>query len=183
MKYQRYYVSLQNKNYSFTNDKTKDMNRNFIIVLLMLLLPSGMMAADSMGPQLIVWLKSGERVVYELADAPVTTFEGEQLIIRTNTVTIPYDRRNVLRYTYENLDTGIDLLPSERRVQINHDGNEVIFRGLQNGAKVCIYSINGQLVEQRGASGEQKLTISLQNRPTGVYIIKTGKETIKIIKK
>jgi hypothetical protein len=135
------------------------------------------------GPRLVVWLRTGEKVVYELADAPVTTFEGGQLIIRTNNVTVPYDRRNVLRYTYEDLFTGIDLQNDEHLVQINREGDEVSFRGLPKGSTASIYTVSGQLVGQEKVPDNQSLTISLKDRPTGLYIIKAATETIKVLKK
>ena len=135
------------------------------------------------GPRLIVWLKNGDKVTYELADAPVTTFTGSQLVIRTNKATIPYDRKSVLRYTYEDVvDKGVELMPGERRIQINRERDEVVFRGLPVGSKACIYSVNGMLVEQRQVTDSQPLTLSLKNRPDGVYIVKAGTETIKLMK-
>ena len=136
------------------------------------------------GPKLVVWLKSGDKVVYELADVPVTTFSGSQLIIRTNKVTIPYERKNVLRYTYEDVVTkGIELMPGERRVEMNRDGDEITFRGLVVGGTASIYAVNGTLVEQRKVTDKQPLTLSLKNRPNGVYIVKAGTETIKVMKR
>lgn len=136
------------------------------------------------GSRLVVWLKSGEKVGYELADQPVTTFSGSKLIIQTNKVTIPYERKNVLRYTYEYIEaTGIDLLPGERRVVINREGDEIIFRGLQAGSTASVYAVNGTLIEQRKASDDLPLAISLKNRPHGVYIVKAGTETIKVMKR
>jgi len=135
-------------------------------------------------PRLVVWLKSGEKVVYELAEAPVTTFSGSQLIIRTNKATATYERNKVQRYTYEDVTySGIDLQPGERRVQVNHEGEEITFRGLPAGATASVYNVGGQLVEQVKATDGQPLIISLQNRPNGVYIVKAGTETIKIMKK
>jgi len=136
------------------------------------------------GPRLVVWLKSGEKVVYELADAPVTTFSGSQLIIRTNKISAQYERSKVQRYTYEDVVyLGIDLQPGERRVQVNQEGDEVTFRGLPVGTTASIYSLDGLLVGQVKATDSQPLTISLQNRPDGVYIVKAGTETIKVMKK
>ena len=136
------------------------------------------------GPKLVVWLKSGEKVIYELADVPITTFSGSQLIIRTNKVTIPYERKNVLRYTYEDVVTkGVELMPGERRVEMNRDGDEITFRGLVVGSTASIYAVNGTLVEQRTVTDKQPLTLSLKNRPNGVYIVKAGTETIKVMKR
>ena len=136
------------------------------------------------GPRLVVWLKSGEKVVYELAEAPVTTFSGSQLIIRTNKVSAQYERSKVQRYTYEDVVyLGIDLQPGERRVQVNQEGDEITFRGLSVGTTASVYSLDGLLVGQVKATDSQPLTISLQNRPDGVYIVKAGTETIKVMKK
>ena len=136
------------------------------------------------GPKLVVWLKSGEKVVYEMADVPVTIFSGSQLIIRTNKVMIPYERGNVVRYTYEDVvSKGIELMAGERRVEINREGDEITFRGLQAGSAARIYSAGGVLVEQRDVTDGRPLTLSLKNRPRGVYIVKAGTETIKVMKR
>ena len=158
----------------------------YLLLTLLLVLPLGMLADNPStgGPKLVVWLKSGEKVVYQLADAPVTTFSGSQLIIRTNKVTIPYERRNVLRYTFEDVVTkGIELMPGERRVEMNREGDEITFRGLQVGSTARIYAVNGTLVEQCKVTDSQPLTLSLKNRPNGVYIVKAGTETIKVMKR
>jgi hypothetical protein len=38
-------------------------------------------------------------------------------------------------------------------------------------------------VEQRTVTDKQPLTLSLKNRPNGVYIVKAGTETIKVMKR
>lgn len=137
----------------------------------------------SSGPRLVIWLKSGGKVVYELAESPKTTFVGSQLVITTVKTTATYERKDVLRYTYENaIYLGIDLQPGERRVQINSEGDQITFHGLQVGSTASVYAVNGTLIEQRMVTDDQPLTISLQNRPYGVYIVKAGTETIKVMK-
>lgn len=135
------------------------------------------------GPRLVVWLKSGEKVVYELAESPITTFSGSQLVISTVKTTATYERKNVLRYTYEDVFySGIDLQPGERRVQVNRDGDEVSFYGLPAGTVASVYAVNGMLVKQLTSAEGQPLTVSLRNHPNGVYIVKAGTETIKVMK-
>ena len=160
--------------------------KRLILILTALLIGTAcLQAAPSAGnARLIVWLKSGDKVSYDLADAPITTFSGSKLIIQTNQVTIPYERKDVLRYTYEDIgDTVIDLLPGERRVEMNQEGDEITFRGLQVGSTASIYAVNGTLIEQYEVNDSQPLTISLKNRPNGVYIVKAGTETIKVMKR
>lgn len=151
----------------------------FIVVPLLASAQSILDGGDE--ARLVVWLRSGEKVVYYLADSPVTKFSGSKLIISTANVTVPYLRDDVLRYTYEDVVyLGIDLQPGERRVQVEPDGSSVTFRGLQDGQTVSVYAVNGTLLEQLKATGGQPLTVSLSNRPTGVYIVKAATETIKL---
>lgn len=136
------------------------------------------------GPRLVVWKKSGEKVTYDLHDAPITTFSGDKLVIRTNKTTVTYPRKDVLRYTYEQVSaTGIELQPGEREVQVNIDGDEVTFRGLKAGAVAKVYGVNGVLISQHTAVAGQPLTVSIKNRPSGVYIVKADTESIKLMKK
>ena len=65
---------------------------------------------------------------------------------------------------------------------MNREGDEITFRGLQVGSTARIYAVNGTLVEQRKVTDSQPLTLSLKNRPNGVYIVKAGTETIKVMK-
>jgi len=159
--------------------------KRLILILATLLFGTTFLyAQQAAGARLVVWLKSGEKVSYGLADAPITTFSGSQLIIQTNKVTIPYERKNVLRYTYEDIgETGIDMLPGERRVEMNREGDEITFRGLQIGGTASIYAVNGTLIEEYTVTDSQPLTISLKNRPNGVYIVKAGTETLKVMKR
>ena len=134
-------------------------------------------------PQLVVWQKSGEKVYFELNEMPETTFENGLLVIKTSNASVQYQLENIMRYTYEGVvATGIDLKGSERAVIISKDGDSVTMRNLRNGTTVNVYSANGMLIEQCKATANQPLTISVGQRPAGVYIVKSETETIKLMK-
>lgn len=153
-----------------------------LLFFLFMLLPVAAWPENS-GARLIVWQKSGVKVYYDLVDAPVTTFQGDQLIITTNKETITYQRSDVLRYTYDRLEqTGIALQPGDRAIEMNREGNSVVFRGLKAGAIISVYGTNGTTVAEYVADGNGPLTVSVKEQPSGVYIIRTGAETIKLIK-
>ena len=90
---------------------------------------------------------------------------------------------NVLRYTYDRVATGIELLGNDRSVEISREGDAVTYRNLSDGTTVSLYSADGMLIEQGKAQSGQPLTLSVKNRPSGVYIVKAGKETIKLLRK
>lgn len=157
--------------------------KHFLAALL-LIGPALSAWAQTAAPQLVVWQKNGEKVYYLLSDQPETTFEDGLLVISTQSgTTVNYQLKNVLRYTYENVATGVDLLPSERSIEVSRDGDAVTYRNLPEGATVSLYSANGMLIEQQTACDGQPLTISVSQRPSGVYIVKAGKETIKLLRK
>ena len=152
----------------------------FTILLLMLAMATW---AQNATPRLVVWHKSGEKTYFELNEMPETTFEDGLLVIRSSKASASFQLENILRYTYEGVSpSAIDLLPSERAVIIAKDGDAVTFRNLPDGTSVSVYSANGMLVEQRTVTAGQPLTISIAQHPAGVYVVKAGKETIKLMK-
>lgn len=132
---------------------------------------------------LVVWQKNGQKVRFELAQQPETSFGNGVLTIKTNTSTVAYQLTDILRYTYENVkETGVETMPADKSIKINERGDEVTFRNLKAGTVICLYDLRGVLIDKRKAEGLNPLTISIANRPSGVYIVKTGEETIKLLK-
>jgi hypothetical protein len=160
---------------------SKRMKRKLIITIFLLVAATVTWAQSS--PQLVVWQKNGEKVYIDLSEIPETTFKGDQLVIRGSKTSVQYPLSNILRYTYENVSsTGIELQPSERMVSISKNGDSVTLRNLREGSTVTLYSSNGTLLEQRTINNAQPLTFSIAQRPAGVYIVKAGSETIKLMK-
>ncbi len=155
--------------------------RKILFVMLALVLPM-VASAQERTPRLVVWQKSGEKVYFKLADLPETTFEDNLLIIKTRNATAEYQLSNILRYTYEGVPDGVELLPNERSVVINDKGDAVTFQGLRDGTVASLYTAGGVLLEQRTAADGQTISFSIKNRPRGVYIAKAGTETIKLMR-
>ena len=154
-----------------------------LILIMMLMAASTRLWAQDAAPRLVVWQKSGEKVYFDLAQMPETSFGDGVLTIKTNTTQVSYLLENVLRYTYENVKvTGIELMPNERSVEVDKEGGAVTFRNLKDGTVVGLYDLKGQLLEQRRAEGLHPVVISVRNRPRGVYIVKSDDETIKLMR-
>jgi hypothetical protein len=131
--------------------------------------------------RLVVWQKSGEKLYYDLADLPETSFENGMLVIKTNRTTVSYPLENILRYTYQGfIATGIEQLSNEQTVTVSREADSVTFGNLPEGTAICLYAANGTLLERRTANGEKTFSLSIKNRPGGVYIVKAGKQTIKL---
>ena len=159
------------------------MKVKFTILSLLLAITATATWGQGVSKRLVLWQKSGEKVYFDLNDMPETTFENGMLVIKTNNASVQYHLENILRYTFEGTgNTGINLQPSERSISISQNGDEVTMRNLNEGTTVTVYAANGTLLEQRTVSGRSPLTLSVAQRPAGVYIVKAGNETFKLMK-
>jgi hypothetical protein len=159
------------------------MKVKFTILSLLLALTATATWGQGVSKRLVLWQKSGEKVYFDLNDMPETTFENGMLVIKTNNASVQYHLENILRYTFEGTgNTGINLQPSERSISMSKEGDEVTMRNLRAGTVVTIYAANGTILETKHVTDNQPLTLSVAQRPAGVYIVKAGSETIKLLK-
>lgn len=155
-----------------------------LLTTFVLFFVSMMTFAQDATQRLVVWQKSGEKVYFDLNEEPETTFEGTQLVIKTNTTTVYYQLENVLRYTYEGTMTAIEgpkLKPGEVRFMQGSD--QMAFDGLPDGTTLEVYSLDGKKLFTKQALGGQRTVLSLASHPAGTYIVKVGDATYKFLKR
>lgn len=146
-----------------------------------------MMFALSFGPlahaqQLVVWQKDGSKVSYKLDEEPITTFTTTDLVITTKTATINYPLPTIYRYSYEGVSSGVDDAKADG-ISISHDGNKIIVKGLASGKTAAVYSVDGIQLQAKCSNGSDRLVLSLNQLPAGVYVIKADEITYKFTKK
>ncbi len=109
--------------------------------------------------------KDGTMVSYGFSEKPVVTYTETGIHLTTTKVEVDYPFANLERFSFSDKTTSIDIVTTERT---NDD--------------VCIYNINGVLIktimQSDGAS-----SFSMSDLQKGIYIVKNGKSTYKIIKK
>lgn len=154
-----------------------------IITLSLFVFMAFMTATAQNGPQLKVWKKDKSTVLFALAEKPVTTFSGNKLIIKTSTATVEYPLAEVQRYTYEGVETGIESIESDNSMLVKQEKDKLSLRNLKTGEEVRLYSSSGSLLQIVKSNGTEPVVISLSSRPQGVYIVKSGNETIKLMKR
>ena len=142
-----------------------------------------MTATAQNGPQLKVWKKDKSTVLFALAEKPVTTFSNNMLVIKTSTATVEYPLAEVQRYTYEGVETGIESIDSDYGVLVKQEKNKLSLANLKAGAEVRLYNSSGSLLQIVKSNGTEPVVISLSSRPQGVYIVKSGNEIIKLMKR
>ena len=159
------------------------MKQRLLILFMSLIAVASGTWADTQ-QRLIVWLKNGQKVYFDLVEEPETTFENGKLAIKTTKSTVYYQLENVLRYTYDGDITdvvGPKLRPNEIRFMQGKD--QMAFDGLADGTVLEIYSLDGMKLGTMQAKGGERTTISFTNRPAGTYIVKVGNASYKFLKK
>ncbi len=147
----------------------------------MVLLGSTIMHAQT--DRLIVWHKDGQKTYYDLEEKPKTTFVGTDIVITTSTMTINYPLEQVLRYTYELQPSGIENINMSKPVRVSQRGDNIVFENLKKGTRILLFSTDGKQLASQNADGSKSITISLGNRPAGVYIVKANNITYKMMKR
>ena len=157
--------------------------RRLLTALLMLFaMMEGHAQSDTQ--HLVVWQKGGQKVYFDLAEEPRTTFENGLLVITTNTVQTTYQLSNIIRYTYEGHiphigPTGIN----SRDVVFRQGNDQMAFDGLPDGTTIELYSVDGKMLSTQRADSGQTTVVSLADQPAGTYIVKVNDTTFKFMKR
>ena len=128
-----------------------------------------------------VWQSDGQVVAINLNEEPRTTYSDGNLIITTTQTTITYPLERVRRYTYVLSSDGIN--SPTIRVEFSIDGETLTITGMKQGSTVMLYNTTGQLLRSISTTAQGKVTVSVSQLPTGIYVVKANGATYKITKK
>lgn len=129
-------------------------------LLLAVLSSAGAWAQDA---KIIVWLNNGDKSEVLFSDMPEFTYADGYVTLQSNnpSTTLSWPIENLQKFTFEEVSTGI---------------RDVKATGLDiYSDKLSVYDLNGRLVRQN--------VKSLSELPKGVYIVKDGSVTIKVVRK
>jgi hypothetical protein len=141
-------------------------SKNYILVraavtlLLTLLSSTGAWADDA---KIIVWLNDGNKSEVLFADMPELTYADGYVSITSNSpsTTLSWPIENLQKLTFENTSTAIR--------DVKATGLDIL------SGNMSVYDLSGKMVK--------KQIKSLSELPQGVYIVKDGSVTIKVVRK
>ena len=143
-------------------------------ILFTLLMLVGVVSAQAEGSALCVTRTNGEVAYYILSEKPVVSFGETTMLIVAGNASTEYQRTEVEKFTFvdKKAITGIAQI-GEGSTVFQYQDNTI--RAV--GGAIQVYNSQGKLVKQ----GED--TVSLNDQPQGVYVVKMNQQTIKVIKK
>lgn len=137
--------------------------------------------AEDQVSTLDVWTKSGERITYYLSEHPVAAYSGNDLVLKTDGLTVNYPLAELHKFTFGSEATSVESIPlPDGRMQMQQ--GTLCLAGFRAGEKVSIYNVGGQDVMNATIGSDGTATLFIQSLATGVYVVKAGSVTHKFIK-
>lgn len=159
--------------------------KKIISTLIALLAIVGAQAAIPYYYSLEITKKSGEKVVYKFADEPVATFSGTDMNITTKgNPAVAYPTSDIAKMTLlcEENPAGIDNTTVGAKTAFAVDSQTLYAEGLNAGAEIAVYALNGIRMIAANADADGAAAISIANLPAGTYIVATPGQSFKFIK-
>lgn len=126
------------------------------------------------GKVLRVELRDGTSETYTLSEKPRVTFAGADAVITTAEASTSYERAEIKNFTFVS-DTGTEGVDDIMTPTVNYTYLDGVFTA--PGCNIAVYALSGTLVCSATDSAD------MRNLNPGIYIVKAGNRTIKIIKK
>ena len=159
--------------------------KNFILLLTLLLVLPVAVQADQLNT-LVVLTKDNVQHQFVIAETkPEVTFEGNSLKVTCAKpdASVTFDLKDIVRFTYvKQDDSGINELV-EDPAAVTFDGGVLVISQLKANATVGIYTTDGRLLQQLKARRSGSYRLSLSQLTPGVYIVKVGNTSYKIMKR
>lgn len=119
---------------------------------------------------LCIEFNDGKTALYSLANKPAVTFEGNDFTIKTSDAETSYPRADVKNFTFVKDESGVKDLTDATKYSYSDN----VFSC--EGHAIDVYDMSGVRV----ANGMD--SVSLNGLCDGVYIVRAGKQSIKVVK-
>ncbi len=130
---------------------------------------------------LIVNTTAGDKVEFKFIEQPEMTFEGDDVVITDLAgTTVRYDMADVENITFSKYTDVKEVATDHVTVQVTR--SLVAVSGLEAGASVAIYNVDGMALASAAAGADGTLTIPVEDFPKGVYIVVMPGHNFKFIR-
>ncbi len=151
------------------------------LTLLVLLLTGFLATANAQWKGLVVQKADGTTVTIALSEHPTIYFEGNEIVIRTNSGgEYNFSSTQELQMDFSE-STGIQEVLTKRQLSVK--GDYLVLSCEKKGAAIRVYNTGGRLEAEAFADADGNAVVDLSSLPKGIYVIQTPSSTQKMIKK
>ena len=156
------------------------MRRNFLRLFLLGIMIINSTWTSAAEYSLVVNRVSGGQNIFALSQEPVIAFFGNKMRITTTSAgTVHIPLTDVANYVLKDA-TGVEDVKADEGSTAFEDG-QVIFTQIGAGQQVNVIMPNGVRVLTTKADDQGKAVVDLKALPKGIYIVKSPKNSIKVI--
>lgn len=153
-----------------------------LFFMLLVGIPSAGAAEETL-PTLEVWTKGGEQITYVLNDRPVVSWSDTDVVITTADLTVSYPLSELWKFTFGMQANAAAALCQETDGQMQMQDGLLRLSGFPANMPIAVYSLDGHVAATATTLTDGTATIRIHTLATGIYVVKTGSTTHKIIKK
>ena len=154
----------------------------WLIMLIALFTYSSICRADD-AEGVLIWQTDGSCTTCQMDAKPVITYSGDSLLLTAENVDVKLPLEGIVNITFGNVATSISSSSVSVQGSIKATSDDVLLSDFKLGTPVFLYSVNGVLEDRYTIPEAGSLQISLVGKRSGMYIIKAGRSTIKIVRK
>ena len=150
--------------------------------LLLLFATIGLWGSVCANPTFVtIEFKDLSKKSFVLAESPVFQYRNDSLVVNGSAST-GYQFEKVAKFYFEGELSSIPTIAANE-VRVTYlDNQHIQVEGLAANSQVGLFSVLGQLIEQKTAKEGEAVLFTLP-AAKGVYILKVNEQSIKIIKK
>ena len=150
--------------------------------LLLLFATIGLWGSVCANPTFVtIEFKDLSKKSFVLAESPVFQYRNDSLVVNGSAST-GYQFEKVAKFYFEGELSSIPTIAANE-VRVTYlDNQHIQVEGLAANSQVGLFSVLGQVIEQKSAKGGEAVLFTLP-AAKGVYILKVNEQSIKIIKK
>lgn len=160
------------------------MKKKLLLFMLLAAVGIQVQAADKV-PGVIVELASGGTVEIALTDNPKMVFDGTAVKLTATNVDVEYTPTEIAKVRIDEVDasnTAIEAAETEKGV-MTLEGGFVRLTGFATNESVSVYSLGGIQLASYKTNSNGSLAIDLSSLPSGISIIKTQQQSIKVTRR
>ena len=111
------------------------------------------------------------------------TCEGNDLLLTTTKTKMELPHGSVKEFTLNRKEVATAIENLHIQGEMQRTGNELLFTHCRPNTQITVFDRSGRKVTTQRIDENGQCQISLQNQPSGVYVIKSESITCKILKK
>lgn len=138
---------------------------------------------DNLKQTLMLGFKDGSRVAYFLETQPVLSFQKTELHVVSGDVSMVYPLSDVYMHSFEMVDPSAVTSLGADTESVRVEGDKIVFSGCAKGQKIQVFTSDGKCVSEGYIGNDGNGKTSLSSCPAGLYIVKCGMSTLKMLKK